>query len=228
MDNIAESVGNTLVDALNTLVAFLPALVAGLIILLIGWLIAAALRTLVSKGLQAINIRKLFRKAGVEKEESQDTWINVISQVVFWTILILFLVPVFEVWNIPQVNDLINQLILYLPRVFSAVIVAFLGFVVANLFSDVVGKAASNYGEGTSRVVSAVAYYSVIVFVGLIVLSQLGIAPELVQILFMGIVATVVLAAGLAFGLGGRDAARDILDQLMEKGKKAGGRGKVV
>ena len=220
VNDIAARVNNTLVNALNSVIAFLPELIAGLIILLIGWLIAAALRELVERGLRAINIKSWFRKAGVQKESTQNVWIKILSQLVFWTVLILFLIPVFETWGIPQVTNVINELIFYLPRVFAAVVIGFIGFVLANLLSDLARNSARTYGENAASVAGGIAYYSVLIFSALIVLSQLGIASELIQILFMGFVATFVLAAGLAFGLGGRDTARDLLNQLLEGVKK--------
>ncbi len=191
-----------------------------MVILIIGWIIAAVLSSLANRGLHFADARGWFDKAGIKDEKVQDTWINVLTQLVFWAVLILFLIPVFETWNIPQITEVINQLLLYLPQVFAAVIIGFLGLVIANLLADIVKNAVRSYGQGAANIVSSIARYSIITFTALVVLTQLGIAPDLIQTIVTGIVVAFALATGLAFGLGGQDAARQLLNQLMENMKK--------
>ena len=220
MNNIAETISNTLVNALNSIIAFIPSLIAGLIILLVGWIIAALLKTAVQKILQIIHIRRFMERMGIEKESTQDTWITVIAQVVFWGILIFFLIPAFEAWSIPQVNVVLNQLLLYLPSVIAAVVIGFLGFVFSNLLADIVMGAARGYGKGVAGILSGIARYAILIFTGLIVLDELGIAQTLIQIFMTGIMFALALAVGLAFGLGGRENAGKLLDRLFEGAQK--------
>ncbi len=108
-------------------------------------------------------------------------------------------------------------MLLYLPNVFVAVIVGLLGFVIANLTSDVVRQSAKSLDQSAATFLAGVANYAILFFTALVILSQLGVAADLVRILFTGFVAMMALAGGLAFGLGGKDLAAEILRALRDK-----------
>ncbi|MGI5827649.1 MAG: mechanosensitive ion channel family protein [Patescibacteria group bacterium] len=221
MNNIVETIISSLADALSSIIAFIPDLIAGIVILLVGWIVAAVLRAGVRKLLEVINIRGWLSRAGVDKSSQQETWITILAQLVFWTVLIFFLIPAFEAWNVPGVTNVINQLILYLPQVIAAVVIGLLGFIFANLLGDIVRNTSRSMGENVSSILSGIARYSILVFTGLIVLQELGIAPALIQILLSGLMVAFALAVGLAFGLGGRDAASRMLDKLEQSAQQA-------
>jgi hypothetical protein len=98
-----------------------------------------------------------------------------------------------------------------------AVVVLFIGIGLARLVYNVVRAATQGLGQSTANTLASVARYAIIFFVALIVLNQLGVASNLVQILFTGIVAMLALAGGLAFGIGGQEKARQLLDSLTQK-----------
>lgn len=106
---------------------------------------------------------------------------------------------------------------LYLPNVFIAVLLLLVGFVISRLVFDLVHASLRGVSKNTSNTVANVGRWAVIVFVFLVVLNQLGIASDLIRILFGGLVAMVALAGGLAFGLGGRDSAKEIIEQVRKK-----------
>jgi MFS family permease len=219
MNNIAETISGTLIDALNSIIAFIPNFIAGLVILIIGWIIAALLRAAARKLMRVVQIRRFMERVGVESEGVQETWVNIIAQVIFWGVFIFFLIPTFEAWAIPQVNVVLNQLLLYLPSVIAAVIIGFLGFVFSNLLAQIVDNATKGYKRTVSNLLSGIARYSILFFTALIVLEELGIASALIQILLTGIMMAIALALGLAFGLGGRDSAGRILERI-ERGSE--------
>jgi hypothetical protein len=211
--NIGTSVVNQLIAALNKVIDFLPQLIAGIILLIIGWIIAAILRSLTRRLLRAINISHWFDRAGIKS--SHNTWITIISQLVFWSVFILFLIPVFDTFNLRQINQLLNEIILYIPSVIAAVIVSFIGIIFGNLLAEIVKNATTSYGAQVGNVLSAVSKYSIIIFTALIVLNLLGIAPVLIQIFLTGLMLAFALAVGLAFGLGGKDFASELFNRLM-------------
>lgn len=112
---------------------------------------------------------------------------------------------------------MLNQLLLYLPHVFVAVVMGLVGVVIGNLVSDVVKHGVKGVGHTSSATLAALARYSIFVFTGLLVLHQLGVAKELINILFTGLVAMFAIAGGLAFGLGGKTTAEEILKGLRKK-----------
>jgi hypothetical protein len=108
-------------------------------------------------------------------------------------------------------------LLAYIPNVFVAVIIGLVGTVAARIISDIVKHAVKSIGAKSANMLATTAYYAISFFTALVVLNQLGIASDLVRILFTGIVVMIAIAGGLAFGLGGKDIARDILEGLQKK-----------
>lgn len=200
--------------------SFIPQLLAGLVILIFGVTIASLLKKAILIFFSIIKIEKWLEEAKLWKGENVKVWPEVIAQLVRWSVVILFLIPTMEVWGMPKATEVLNQLIVYLPNVFVAVLIAFIGMVVANLVYDIVRHTVKGVGGTSSIALGSFARYAILFFTALIVLNQLGVAADLVRILFTGIVAMVALAGGLAFGLGGRDIASEILKELHDKLKK--------
>lgn len=208
----------TLSPAVLSLQAYLPRFFGGLIILLVGLLVSRLVAGLVLTLLRALRIGKFLVQVRVLNDEGQfRVWEVLLSELSRWTVIILFLVPAMETWGLTKVTDLLNGLLLYLPNVFVAVIVGLLGFVIANLTSDVVRQSAKGLDTSAAAFLAGVANYAILFFTALVILSQLGVAADLVRILFTGFVAMMALAGGLAFGLGGKDIASEILRELRNK-----------
>lgn len=218
---MTADIGTTLLSSLNNalllIVNFVPKFILGLIIILIGIIIAAILKQVVSGILKAFKVETLLRKYGVPEAKGDLTWTNMLSEIVRWFVILVFLVPTTDIWGLPRVGVLLNQFLLYLPNVLVAAIIALVGFVLARLAHDVILASAKGISAEASNTIASVTRWAIIVFVVLIVLNQLGVATDLIKILFIGFVAMVAVAGGLAFGLGGKDAARDILESIGRK-----------
>lgn len=217
VNTLGNQIASAFTNALGRIVSFIPQLIAGLIILIIGIVIAAVLRTLVRRGLDALDLDRWFAVAGIEKGEHKHMWSEILSQLVYWTIFLAFLIPAVESWGVPRITNVLNQLLDYIPNVFAAVIIGFIGLVLANLVGNIVHDAASGYAKRTANLLSGIARYALMIFAAFIVLNQLGVASNLIQILFTGAVITVALGAGLAIGLGGQDAVKIYMSQILEK-----------
>ena len=207
--------------------AYLPQFLAGLILLLIGLAVAALLKELVLRALGFLkvedwfgNVTGWFKSIRSESVMRGKVWSRLFGELVRWTVVILFLVPAAEAWGLPRVTDLLNQFLLYVPNVFVAVFVGFVGLVIANLVADVVKHASAGLGGSSSNLLATVARYALILFTALVVLNQLGIAADLVRILFTGIVAMLAIAGGIAFGLGGQESAKRVLEDLRKRVEK--------
>lgn len=218
---MTPNVLNTLLDSLNeglyAVVSFLPNLIVGFLILLIGVLIASFVKQLIIKLLISLHIDNYLKKYKIPTAEDGFSWVDIISEIVRWFIIVLFLIPTADVWQLPQFAVLLNTFLLYLPNVFVAAIIAVVGLIFAKLASDVVSASTKSVSKNVSRTVSSTVRVSITIFVILAVLNQLGVAQDLVRILFTGFVAMIALAGGLAFGLGGRDFAKSVLDKLQKK-----------
>jgi len=197
-------------------VNFLPDFFGGILILSVGLVIAAIVKNLILIVFRFIKLDNLFTKSKIVQKQV----IAVLAEIVRWTIIILFLIPTLEVWGLSKATTVLNQLLFYLPNVIVAVVVAFIGLVIANLTYKVVSHGVKTLGGVSVSILAGAAKTIVLFFTILIVLNQLGVAQDLVRILFTGIVAMVALAGGLAFGLGGKDLAKEILDDIKKSLQK--------
>jgi|SRR3989338_3758908 len=218
---MTTDIGQTLFSSINNgllaVANFIPKFVAGAIILLIGIIISSILKQVVVQVFKALNVEGFLRKYGVPEAKQEFTWTNILAEIVRWFVFILFLIPTADVWGLPQIVTVLNTFLLYLPNVFVAAIIALVGFVFARLSHDVILASTQGLSADTSRTVASVARWAIIVFVFLAILSQLGVAADLVRILFTGFVAMVAIAGGIAFGLGGQGVAKDTLENLRRK-----------
>lgn len=199
------------------LIAYLPQFFAGLIILLVGLITASLLKHAVLVFFRLLRVERWLEEAKVAKEKDVKVWPGIFAELVRWSVVILFLVPAAETWGISQIASVLNQLLVFLPNVFVAVIVSLVGVVVANITHDVVKHGSKGLGSSSANVLANFARYALLFFTGLIVLNQLGVASDLVRILFTGIVAMVAIAGGLAFGLGGQELAKEILREIQRR-----------
>lgn len=216
-----ESVNNVLINTLNnsvaTIISFIPLFLSGFIILLIGIIASTFVRQIVREGLRIIKFESFLKKYGVPESKETADWSTILSEIARWFLIIVFLVPAAQVWGLGRFVDVLNNLLLYLPNVFIAVLLLLVGFVVSKLVYDLLMASLRGLSRESAKSISMVGRWAVLVFVFLIVLNQLGIASDLIQILFSGIVAMVAIAGGLAFGLGGKDAAREVIEKLRKK-----------
>jgi len=220
-DCMTSDIGTTLLASLNSglvgLVTFVPKFIAGTIILLIGIVIASILKQVISEIFKALKVEALLHKYGVPEMKEEFSWTNILAEIVRWFVIVIFLIPTADVWGLPQIITVLNQFLLYLPNVFVAAIIALVGFAFAKIAHDVVLASATSVSSETSQTIASVAHWAVVVFVILAVLNQLGVASDLVRILFTGFVAMLAIAGGIAFGLGGQNSAKDIVENLRKK-----------
>lgn len=217
MDSVNGVLLNTLNGSVATIISFIPRFLSGFIILLIGIIIATFLRQLVRELLKFVKFERFLKKYGVPESKEAADWSTILSEIVRWFIIIVFLVPTAQVWGLGRFVDVLNNLLLYLPNVFIAVLLLLVGFVVSKLVYDLLIASVRGLSRDSAKGIAMVGRWAVLIFVFLVVLNQLGIASDLIRILFAGIVAMVALAGGLAFGLGGKEAAKDIIEKLRKR-----------
>lgn len=215
---------NTFSTIADRIMSFLPYVLLGLFVFLIGLLVAVALGNATRLLLKKTPINSVFEKLGVTKL-FQGIGFNVeisdaIGWLVKWFIILVFLVAVADALGLPQVSNFINQIALYIPNVIGAGVILIIGVIVANALSEVVLRTTESAKLVSSAFVAAVTKWAVLIFAFLAALDQLGIATRLVETLFTGITAALVLGLGLAFGLGGKDKAKEIIDKVSKELKE--------
>lgn len=216
MNIFADIFGTMWQSVLAIVSAYVPKFFAGALILFIGLIIASLLKDLLKLVFTYFRLERWLATLGVAGEKDVEIWPNLLAELLRWTTIFIFLMSAVEIWGVPKVGDVLSQLLQFLPNVFLAVIIGWIGLTAGRFASDIVRHSITGVGEET-LILAHVARYAIIFFTVLIILAQLGVAAELVKILFTGIVGMLALSFGLSFGLGGQEEARNILKRLLGK-----------
>ena len=223
--NIVTAVITSFAAALALVFSFIPKLLGFLVILLIGWLVASALSKAVTFLLRKVGFDRIGDRIGLSRLLSQSGLktdaADILGKVVYWFIFLIFLVPAVDALGLTAVSALLGQVVAYIPNVFVAILILFLGTLAATVVADIVRGASRSSNIGSPNLFANIARYAILGFVALIALEQLGIAPSLLNILFAAIMGATALAAGLAFGLGGQDTARKYLERTESSASQA-------
>jgi hypothetical protein len=196
--------------------AFLPRLVLALAILVLGWLIAKGARFALDRTLRAMNLNVVTEKSGIDRflREGGGTLdtVAVLAALVYWLIILIALMIAFNSLNLEYVTELVGRVLLFVPRVIVAVLLLAFGAYFARFVGAAVATYFSKVGGADARLFGRLATYAIMVFVILIALEQLGLG-DVVRQTFLIVLGAFALGLALAFGLGGRDRARDALDR---------------
>jgi hypothetical protein len=200
-------------------IGFVPNLIVSIIIFIVGWVIAGVIGKALKQVLDTLKLDKLFASAGAEHALSKaGLKLDVggfIGGIVKWFIIVVFLVTSLEIVGLNQVNLFLREVVLsYLPQVIIAALVLLLAAVIADAIGKVIASGAKAANVRTAGMLGTIAKYAIWIFAFIIALSELGIAPQFMQILFTGLIAGLALAGGLAFGLGGKDAATKVIENV--------------
>jgi hypothetical protein len=197
--------------------AFLPRLILALFILLIGWMLAKAIRLLVVKGLRAINFYVLTERAGIDRFLSQggirmDT-IGIIGTLIYWLVVLASVMIAFNSLGLTNVTELVGRVTLFIPKVIVAVLILALGAYFARFIENTILAYSRNIGLEDAEFLGRFARYAVLVFVVMIALEQVDVASELVRQSFLIVLAGVVFALALAFGLGAQYRVSELIEK---------------
>lgn len=199
--------------------SFVPSLVIAIVIFVIGWVVAVLVEKIVETVFRSIKVDHALRAAGVE-EIVRRSGHNLnsgrfVGSLVKWFIIVVFLVASFDVLGLTQVNEFLGTVVLYyLPKVIVAVLILMVSIVIAEAVRKLVIASAKAAHLSHANFLGSVTKWAIWAFAILTVLFQLGIAAPFVQTIFMGVVVAISLAVGLSFGLGGKDAAAELISKL--------------
>jgi flagellar biosynthesis protein FliQ len=197
--------------------AYLPRLAVAIVVLIAGWLIAKAVRFAAVKALRALNFHVLTERAGIDGFLQQggterDTT-AVFGAVIYWVVILVALIIAFNGLGLTQVTDLLTRVLLFLPKLLVGLLVLIFGSYFGRFVGNAVQTYLRNIGIGDADLIGRIAQYAIVVFVVLIAVDHLDIGGDLVQHTFLILLAGVVLALALAFGIGGRDWAAGLLQR---------------
>jgi hypothetical protein len=213
-----EAITLSLLNLWERFINFLPALVGAILVFVAGWIVAVALGKVVEHVFKMIKVDEAIEKAGTKARfEKAGVKLNVakfLGGLVKWFLILVFLMAATDILKLVQVTNFLNSIILYLPNVVVAAVILAVAFLVANFVYAVVKGSTKVAGIVSATLLATVAKWAIVIFGFLAALVQLGIASSLINTLFIGLVAMLALAGGLAFGLGGKDEAAAILKRL--------------
>ena len=200
---------------------FMPSLVGAIVVLVIGWFISVGVGKLITEILKRIKFNQIFEKGSwdeaLAKADIKVDTSSFIGAVIKWILAIVFLMAAVEILGLNQFAGFLQSILNYLPNVVTAVLIFVVTVIVVDILEKVVRASVESMRVGYGHMVSVVVRWSVWVFALLAILMQLKVTPSLIQTLFTGLVALVVVAGGIAFGLGGKDVAGEVVRDLYKK-----------
>ncbi|MEO6578910.1 MAG: small-conductance mechanosensitive ion channel [Candidatus Limnocylindria bacterium] len=228
VQNWGDAVMVAATEALQNFFSFLPALVGAIIILVIGWIVAGLIAGLVERGLKMIGFERAAQSTGIagfiERSGSSWTASAVVAEIIKWFIRLIAIQAAASILGLNQISGIINAILLWLPNLVVAIAIIVIGALIAGFVRGLVRGSTGQMGFDNSDLLGSIAYYAILAFAVVAAVDQLGIAETVVMTLFTGAVALVVLAGGLAFGLGGQQTAAQITAGWYRSGKEAGAR----
>lgn len=211
-------------DILSRLATFLPSFFGALIVFVFGLVFARWGKALTVKVLEALCLSKAVEKTGFEdflkKAEVKVKIEEIFGVVVKWVIILVFSIAAANILGLTAVSLILNNILNYLPRVFSSVIVLVIGVLLAGLVESLIKGALGPVDIKTSRLFAKIGAYLVIIFAVLTAVNELGIAQSLVNTLITGFIAMLALGFGLALGLGAKDIVSQALGDWYQGFKK--------
>ena len=220
---LVQTWGDVLIASFQQLwggvVAFVPQLIVALIVFVIGWAIAVAVGKVVEQVIRGLKVDMALRSLGVEDAVSRagmkmDSGAFV-GGLVRWFFILVFLLAAIDVLGLSQVTEFLRTVVLtYIPQVIVAALILVAAALLADLAHNVVSGSAKAAGLPSHGFLGGIAKWAIWIFALMTALYQLGIAGPFVQTLFTAFVAMIALAGGLAFGLGGKDAAAKYIERL--------------
>jgi hypothetical protein len=199
-------------------IALLPRIMAGLVLLIGGWIVAKLVRRATLRVLRFARVDVLADKAGIESFLMRGgisfTFVTILAHFVYWVLLLTMLLAVLHSLGVAAAADLIERIVSYLPNVLGAVLVLIFGSLFANLVRTMTSGYLNNIGIKGAPFIAGLTYYAVLFFVLTLALEQLAIGGAILVSAFQIAFGGLCLALALAFGLGGRDWAARILENV--------------
>jgi len=217
--NLADSLQSSFYDLWGTVINFLPELITAILVVVVGWILGDIFKGITKKLFKTLHLTTALDKAGVdalsERAGYQFKPDEFVGSLIKWFVIAVFAVVALDILNLNQVTAFFTvEILTYIPRVIVAAFILLGAMVLAQLVSASIAGTARAAGFKTADMIASFAKYAILISAVLAALTQLQIATELVQLLFGGFVFAAALAFGLAFGLGGKDAAARYLEKM--------------
>ena len=220
-----EALWLSLAGAMTGLFSALPRVLGFVVILIVGWFVAGLIASAVASLLRAVHFNDLADRAGITgfvQNMGVDTdAAGFLGDLVRWFVRLIALVVAFDALGLPAVSQVLQQFLLWLPNLVVALVILVIAGLAANALANLVRGATSQAGFSNPDLLATIGRVAVWSFGIVVAVNQIGIAETLVNTLFMGLVGALALELGLAFGIGGRETAGEIVQGWYRQGKAA-------
>ena len=201
----------------------LPRLALAVLVIIIGWIFAKMVRYAIAKGLRAANFNVVTERAGIDGF-LRDGGVgadatDILAALFYWLVILASLVIGFNLLGLTYITDLLGKVVLFVPRLMVAMLILAFGAYFARFVANALTAYCRNVQIQDAELLGRLAQYALVTFVVLIALDQVGIGGDIVRQSFLIVLAGLVFALALAFGLGGKDWAADLLERWWPKKK---------
>lgn len=201
-------------------VAVLGNLIGALLILLIGLIVASGLAAVVEGLVRVVRLDSLLEKLGVEEYvERAGIELNTprfFGRLVYWFFVVVFLLAASDVLGFYTLSEFLQKVLLYVPNIVVAVLIMLAALVVGHFLRNLIKASVKSARLHSATFLGSITWWAVVIFGFFAALSQLGVAVQIVNSLVAGFVAMIAIAGGIAFGLGGKGVAQEMLEKLRE------------
>lgn len=208
-------------EVLRELVAFLPRLLTGLLVFLAGLALAWVVKAIVVRIIRLFKLDAALARAGVtdalKKMAVKDSPDKLIGRTFYWLVALIFFILALKVMRVPVIDQLLERFLLYLPSIFTALVILIIGWLLGNFLGRAALIASVNAGVRLSGLIGRGVRAVVMVLAVVMAFEQLGIGRNTVVAAFAIAFGGAVLALALALGLGGQGLARTFLEKRFKK-----------
>jgi hypothetical protein len=204
---------------IENILNFMPNLLASVFIFVLGIVVAVALKKTFTRLFKAIGLDRFSEKFGtmevLQKGGIKEPLSSLLSKIISWLLVLVFLIISLRALDIPTIERLLEEFFFYLPNVFVAILILSIGYLLSNFLGRTALIASVNAGLKISGIIGRFVQFTVFFISIAMALEQLGIGKDTVLLTFAIIYGGVVLALSLAFGIGGRDAAKEYIEKRL-------------
>jgi len=222
--NLNEPIIDSLQNVWNVIAQALPNIFGAIVVFLIGLILAAICEIITSRIIRGIKLDSLLRKAGLEEFLEKGSLKldsgKFLGKCVYWFIVIAFVLAASEILGFAAFTDFVKQIVYYIPNIIIAILIVLATIILANFLKGVVKASIKSTKLTGANFLAALTWWMVMIFGIASALIQLKIATFLINAILIGIISMLVLAGGIALGLGGKDYAASLLEKFKETFEK--------
>jgi flagellar biosynthesis protein FliQ len=202
----------------------LPRVLIAIVIIVVGWMVAKAVRFAIVKGLRAVNFNVLSERAGMDaflhdggiRADTTD----LLGLLFYWLVILASLVVGFNLLGLEYITDLLGRVLWFVPKLMVALLILAFGAYFARFIGNAVMAYCRNVHLQDADILGRIARYAILAFVVLIALDHVNVGGDIVRQTFLIVLAGIVFALALAFGLGGKEWAAEMLERWWPRRRK--------